>query len=117
APTTAVRGAVTGKRRLERVYRDNVALVGDASGSVDAITGEGLCLAFQQAVALSEALDAGDLGLYQASHRRIARRPQFMADLLLLLARHPGLRTCALRTMSACPQMFTSMLAMHVRDT
>ena len=48
-PTTAVRGAVTGARRLARVYRDTVALVGDASGSVDAITGAGLSLAFQQA--------------------------------------------------------------------
>jgi flavin-dependent dehydrogenase len=48
-----------------------VALVGDASGSVDAITGEGLCLLFQQAVALAAALEAGDLALYQAEHRRI----------------------------------------------
>jgi flavin-dependent dehydrogenase len=54
-PTTAVRGAVTGTRRLARVYRDTVALVGDASGSVDAITGAGLSLAFQQAEPLGEA--------------------------------------------------------------
>ena len=52
------RGTPALTRRLERVHRDNVALVGDASGSVDAITGAGLCLAFQQAERLGEALAA-----------------------------------------------------------
>src|SRR5215831_9226312 len=36
------RGAVTATRSLNAVARGNVALVGDASGSVNAITGEGL---------------------------------------------------------------------------
>ena len=52
-------GAVTGTRRLARVYRDKVALIGDASGGVDAITGAGLCLAFQQAEPLGKALASG----------------------------------------------------------
>src|SRR5665647_3155375 len=47
-PSNLQRGGVTASRRLKAVYRGNVALVGDASGSVDAITGEGLCLLFQQ---------------------------------------------------------------------
>ena len=41
-------GAVSASRRLHSVTRGCVALVGDASGSVDAITGQGLCLAMQQ---------------------------------------------------------------------
>ena len=69
-----------------------MALVGDASGSVDAITGEGLCLLFQQAVALAGALEAGDLRVYQAEHRRIGKRPELMADLMLMLDRRGGLR-------------------------
>ncbi|MBZ5658133.1 MAG: NAD(P)/FAD-dependent oxidoreductase [Acidobacteriia bacterium] len=36
------RGAITVSRRLRRVYRERVVMVGDASGGVDAITGEGL---------------------------------------------------------------------------
>ena len=71
-PTTAVRGAVTGTRQLARVYRDTVALVGDASGSVDAIAGAGLGLAFQQAEPLGEALARGDLALYASAHRGLA---------------------------------------------
>ena len=64
------RGAVTVSRRLRRVFRGSTVLVGDASGSVDAITGEGLSLSFHHAVALSEALCRGRLAPYQAEHSR-----------------------------------------------
>ena len=53
-PSSNERGAVTATSRLKAVVRGNVALIGDASGSVDAITGEGLCQAFQQSEALVE---------------------------------------------------------------
>ncbi len=55
------RGAITMTRKFRHVQRGNVALVGDASGSVDAITGEGLALGFRQAMALADALERGDL--------------------------------------------------------
>src|ERR1700693_841579 len=50
------RGTMTTMHRLKRVCRGNIALIGDASGSVDAITGEGLSLSFHQAVALAVAV-------------------------------------------------------------
>ena len=56
---SAERGALTGNRQLARVWRGNVALIGDASGTVDAITGEGLGLAFSQAVALAKCHGVG----------------------------------------------------------
>ena len=66
-------------------YKYNcVALVGDASGSVDAITGEGLSLSFLQAEALAGAMVENDLSMYQRAHKKMARRPTFMARLLLL---------------------------------
>src|SRR6266481_6869652 len=76
--TSSERGAVTVSRSLERVYRGGIALIGDASGSVDAVTGEGLSLGFHQALALADALEAEDLGSYQAAHRRLTRRPALM---------------------------------------
>jgi flavin-dependent dehydrogenase len=91
-----------------------VALLGDASGSVDAITGEGLGLAFRQALALAEALAAGNLDLYETAHRRLARRPTFMADLLLLLDGRPGLQYRALHYLARHPQVFRYLLAWHV---
>ncbi len=96
--------------------RGNVALVGDASGSVDAITGEGLCLLFQQSVALAGALEAGDLRLYQAEHRRIGRRPEWMADMMLLLDQRRGLRRRVIRAMAGSPKLFAGMLAAHVGE-
>ena len=115
-PTNVQRGGVTATRRLKSVFRGNVALVGDASGSVDAITGEGLCLLFQQAVALADALEAGELSLYQDAHRRIGRRPEWMAQLMLLLDRNGGLRSRVLRAFAARPSLFEGMLAMHVGE-
>src|ERR1035438_7089783 len=114
APTNLERGGVTASRRLNAVSRGNVALVGDASGSVDAITGEGLCLLFQQSVALAAALEAGDLGLYQAEHRRIGRRPEFMADLMLFMDTRARLRRRTIRALESKPVLFHRMLAMHV---
>src|SRR5260370_1498228 len=46
------RGAVTAMHTLRCVQKNNVALLGDASGGVDAITGEGLRLAFRQPLPL-----------------------------------------------------------------
>jgi len=115
-PSTRERGGVSTTRVLRSVWRGRVALCGDASGSVDAITGEGLCLLFQQAVSLAGALAAGDLRLYRAAHRRIGRRPAFMAGLMLLLGSSPRLRGRAIRAMATQPRLFAQMLAMHVGE-
>jgi len=108
------RGAITATARLRHVECGNVALVGDASGSVDAITGEGLSQAFHQSAALADALAAGDLSRYSKSHRRIAFRPSLMADMMLSMDRWPSIRRRALSVMAARPQYFADMLAGHV---
>jgi flavin-dependent dehydrogenase len=115
-PSSAERGAVTVMRKLRQVYRGNIALTGDASGSVDAITGEGLCLSFHQAMALADALEKGNLENYQRAHRRLVRRPRIMGRLLLLLDRFPLLRNRVLRSFAAEPELFTRMLAAHVGE-
>jgi flavin-dependent dehydrogenase len=114
--TTSERGSVTATRRLKRMCSGNVALVGDASGSVDAITGEGLCLLFQQAATLAGAIAAEDLSLYQAAHGRAARRPELMGDLMLLLDGRRRLRRRAIRAMADRPSIFARMLAAHTGD-
>lgn len=114
--TTAERGAVSATRRLARVYRNRVVLVGDASGSVDAITGEGLRLGFEQGMALAHALQIGDLSTYAAAHRRLTWRPAFMAALMLSLDRSAWLRRRVLRALADDPGIFAAQLAMHVGD-
>jgi flavin-dependent dehydrogenase len=108
------RGAPSASRRLRRVYRGFVALLGDASGSVDAVTGEGICLAFQQASAWAEAVAQEDLSKYQAAHREILQRPRLMSALLLSLDRWPALRRRVLHAFAAKPELFSRMLATHV---
>jgi flavin-dependent dehydrogenase len=113
-PTSAVKGAVSVTCRVARVANDRVALVGDAAGTVDAITGQGLALAFQQAVALGDALALGDLDAYRAACRRIVRLPAAMANLMLQMDRHPRLRGGALSLLAAEPLIFARLLAIHV---
>jgi flavin-dependent dehydrogenase len=114
--SSAERGAVTVTRRLSKVFQGNVALTGDASGSADAITGEGLCLSFHQAIALAEALGSGKLESYQRAHRQLARRPRLMGRLLLMLDRSPSLRKRAFRAMAREPELFARLLAAHLGE-
>ena len=108
------RGAITVMHSLKRVWRGNVALVGDASGGVDAITGEGMRLAFRQADALGEAMKCGDLRSYQNEHRRLAQRPLWMGMLLKQLGHYDGVRERTLKTLGRNPGLFGRLLAVHV---
>jgi menaquinone-9 beta-reductase len=107
------RGAITQMHALRAVHSGNVALVGDASGSVDAITGEGLRLAFEQAIELANAMQRGDLSSYARAHRRQARKPVLMGDLLLTLAGNDRLRVRSIRSLSNRPQLFARLLKVH----
>lgn len=116
-PIGPKRGGGTSTQRLPAVTRGRVALIGDASGSVDAVTGQGVTLAFRQAAALAEALAADDLSRYERTHRRVARGPAMMSRLLLLLGRDDRIRRLALRGLRACPYAFDRMLALHEAGT
>jgi menaquinone-9 beta-reductase len=111
---SAERGSVSANRKLRHVWRDNVALIGDASGTVDAITGEGLGLSFSQAAVLADCLASDNLSSYQAAHRRLATRPLWMARLMLMLDRRPGFQQRALTVLRGRPDVFRRLLALHI---
>jgi menaquinone-9 beta-reductase len=111
--STPERGAISTSRRLPAVTRGRVALIDEASGSVDA-TGEGPSPTFQHALALADALSSGGLRSYEASHRRTLRTPAFMVRLLLAMDRSPWLRRRALRAFTVEPGLFSRLLALHV---
>ena len=113
-PNGPARGSITFGRKLPRVTNGNIALIGDASGSVDAITGEGMALCFRQAEALSHSLSANDLALYQQAHPRIQRLPTLMSRSLLLMDRSPRLRDIMLRTFQSNPSLFERLLQVHI---
>jgi flavin-dependent dehydrogenase len=113
-PSGTPRGSVTYGRTLRRVTTANIALIGDASGSVDAVTGEGMALCFRQAAALASALKANDLDAYQHAHRGIQRIPTLMSRSLLLMDRSPRFRARALTTFERNPKLFSRLLRTHI---
>ena len=108
------RGALTTTRRFNCVARGRVALVGDASGSADAITGEGMGLAFRQALLLAECLERGDLARYNRKHSETLCLPQAMARVLLSMDRWKAVRRRALGMLAREPELFTHMLGVHL---
>jgi flavin-dependent dehydrogenase len=115
--SSRAQGAVTSTRQLDSVFAGNIALVGEASGSVDAITGEGMSLGFQQAVALVDAMRSGSLHAYQRAHLAIGKNPRRMAKLMLLMGDRPWLRHRVLRALSSRPELFAQMLSVHVGES
>lgn len=108
---TEDRGAGPMRQDVRGVVAGRVALLGDASGYLDSIAGEGLALAFAQGHVLARALRAGDLRAYARDHARVSRVPKLSTAALLALARHPFARRRALGALARVPGLFTGLLA------
>lgn len=108
------RGALTGNRQFPRVWNRNVALIGDASGTVDAITGEGIGLGFSQAVSLAASLCSEDLDAYQRAHRKVSLRPKWMARFMLTMDCRPKLQERTLKIFQRRPEIFQRLVEFHV---
>jgi flavin-dependent dehydrogenase len=115
-PASTDRGNGPLWRQARAVHRGRLALVGDAAGYLDAITGEGLSLGFHEADALADALEAGDLELYERAAKKLVAVPFAMIRLLLFAERHPAIRRRMVRTLAGEPELFARFLAIHTRD-
>ncbi len=119
APTSEVRGAGPLARRARAVIGDRLALVGDAAGYVDAITGEGLSVSLVAAEALVACLpaalsaegDARALAPYARRFEQLFRRYRWSTEALLALARRPRLRRRVIRLLARSPRLFERVLA------
>jgi menaquinone-9 beta-reductase len=111
--TTRELGDTTSLRILPAVTRGRVALIGDASGTVDAVTGHGLSLSFQQAIPLAEAMRLDDLAHYQHAHKNIAAVPIAMSRLMLLMSGSDWIRRRTIRLFQETPGLFSKLLAIH----
>jgi menaquinone-9 beta-reductase len=114
-PSDRTLGGVTVTRAVPSVVHVRIALLGDSSGSADAITGDGLSLAFQQATVLAEAMASGDLGTYQRHHEQIGWWPRNMGRLMLLMDDHPWLQRRLFEGFAQSPAIFEKLLAVHTR--
>ncbi|MEP6800002.1 MAG: NAD(P)/FAD-dependent oxidoreductase [Lapillicoccus sp.] len=109
-PTTAVRGAGPFRQRSARRVVGHVLLVGDASGYVDALTGEGLALGLTQARRAVAAIVAGTPAAYERSWRQVSRRPNALTAGLELATRSQLVRRAIVPAASAAPWLFSTIV-------
>ena len=107
APASDLRGAGPLRQRTRARVAGRVLLVGDASGYVDALTGEGLRIGFAQARAALAAIGAGDAHGYEAAWERETRDFRRLTGALVRLAASP-LRGAVVPVASRLPGVFAS---------
>jgi flavin-dependent dehydrogenase len=105
-----VRGAGPFEQRVRAVLAPGVALVGDAAGYLDAVSGEGLALGFRAAVVLVDRFASGELWRYPSDHARLCFTHHALTGLMLEIARRPGLRRAIIRYLGAHPLLFSDLL-------
>jgi menaquinone-9 beta-reductase len=121
-PDSEPRGAGPFLQRARRRVAPRFALLGDAAGYVDAITGEGMSVALVCAEALADCLPEvirheGDVRAfrpYEATARREFRKYAWTASAVLALARRPRLRRGVVASLAARPRAFEWLLARTV---
>jgi flavin-dependent dehydrogenase len=122
AEASAPRGAGPFAQSARARVADRLVLLGDAAGYVDAITGEGLSIAFGCASdlatllpgALARGAGADALHGYEAAWRRRFRPYAAWTRVLLALSRRPALRRRVLALAAARPRPFERVVAAAV---
>jgi len=108
APLGDVLGAGPLRQRARRRVAGRVLLVGDASGYVDALTGEGVALAVAQARVAVAALRDGEPDRYEREWRQVTRRYRMLTAGLLEATRVPFVRRALVPAATRLPSVFGS---------
>ncbi len=110
-------------QRSRAVIGQRTALIGDASGYIDACTGEGLSLAFEQALALADALASGRRGddfeadalqAYARSHRRLTRNYRWLTPVVRALIQRRRLWNLSVAVLGRWPTLFRRLLSWNM---
>ena len=113
-PTSRIEGASRLRRPVLRRHAPGVALVGDAAGYLDPLTGEGLTLGFRCARALVDTVARGaPLADYERAYHSLARSYYQMTGVLLAVAARPWLRRRVVRALARRPDLFDHLLAIN----
>jgi len=116
------------QRKSREPLADRVMLVGDAAGYLDAITGEGLSLAFEQAVAAAgiacrlfedawpkpPQFTRAELQSYADAYRNSVRSYYFFTRLALFFSRQPSWLEIVIPLLQRQPFLFKTLLSANM---
>jgi flavin-dependent dehydrogenase len=110
APASAVRGAGPMRQDVRRRVYGRVLLVGDASGYVDALTGEGIGVGLAQAEVLARCLAAGRPADYERAWRRVSGPAWRLTGGLLWSRNRPLLAPRIVPAAAHLPWLFSTLV-------
>lgn len=108
ASMSKVRGAGPLRQRSTRRVAGRVLLVGDASGYVDALTGEGVALGLAQARAAVAAIVVERPAMYESAWKKVSWRYQLLTASLLGATGIAPVRRAIVPAAAALPRVFAA---------
>lgn len=105
-PATSPRGAGPLRQRARTPVAGRVLLVGDASGYVDALTGEGISVGLAAAKALVFCVRIGRPDRYRKEWLRVSRRYRWITHSMLFAARRQHVRPLIVPAAARLPKVF-----------
>lgn len=103
-----------------RLWRGNLVLTGDAAGTFDPITGEGMSLALQSARLCAESVarylvsgEGSSFEAYERQQRAMTRNSTLLARLVLFLSSHPALGRRAILNLRRNPATMTRLIEIN----
>jgi len=109
-PASKLRGAGPLRQRLSARSLGRVLLVGDASGYVDALTGEGLQVGFAEAEAAVRAVCLNNPVSYEAEWKKITRSYRWLAGGLLWASSNRTVRPMIVPSAQVLPSVFSHLV-------
>jgi len=111
ATVSETRGAGPFWQRARRRVKGGIALVGDAAGYTDAVTGEGITLALRTGDALARVYaESGSPAEYERAWWKVTFEHRAFAALLGFAVTHPRARRAAFRALASKPILFERLL-------
>lgn len=98
------------RQRVSRRSCGRVLLVGDAAGYIDALTGEGLGIAFATAELLVDCVTTGRTDDYDRRWRQLTRRYRLLTAGILRASASPPLRRSIVPAAAVLPAVFTGLV-------
>jgi flavin-dependent dehydrogenase len=95
---------------VRRRVAGRVLLVGDAAGYLDALTGEGLGIAFGGAELLVGCVAADRPADYERQWRRMSRQYRMLTAAVLQASAYPAVRSRIVPAAARLPTVFTALM-------